>query len=250
MPGSPSAALLLISVLLAAATGGVLPAQQGERAAEAAAAGASGQGLPATVRTASAAAIGVVDFERVKLGVPRWKAPIENLRTKQDVLADELSSLQQQLREKELKRDSFEPNTIEYVRENVELQGSKQALQIRRDEYTKWIERARAELEDHFIRELKGAIAKVAAERGLVLVLRVRHVETDDGLGQRLQTFALNDVLWHAPTLDLTEDVIRILKSTSPGPASAPAEAGQGRAGREESGSAAGTAGADASRGK
>ena len=251
MKCSPCAADIFVLLLLTV-TPVTLRAQQDQRPAEASSGGASPEAAhSAAARAAAAHAIGVVDFERVKAGVPRWKASIETLKSKKVVLSEELSALQQQVREKELKRDSFEPNTIEYVRENAEVEGSTQALKTRAQDYERWMERRRAEVEDHFIRELRQATAKVAGERGLSLVLRVRNLETDDGLGQRLQTFALNDVLWHAPTLDLTEDVIRILKSTSSSPAPAPAESSQGGAGNEKPmAPPAGTAGADAVRGK
>lgn len=201
------------------------PAQQDARGGEPTPAAAPGRTQVPGAHPTAAPPIGIVDFERVKAGVPRWETEIENLRAKDQSLHDEIGKLQQQVRDKELKRDTFEPNTLEHARENAELQGMKQALQSRRQEFGKWIERMRAEVEDRFIREFKQATAKVAAERGLLLVLRVRSVDGGDGLGERLQAFALNDVVYHAPTLDLTEDVIRILKAA---PAGLDARSGEG----------------------
>jgi Skp family chaperone for outer membrane proteins len=233
--GAPRIASVL-AVVLGCAGGAVTVAAQAQGVTaerEGGAADAPSSAAPSPAAGASVtAAIGVVDVPRALEAFPRMRQMIDELKGATAEVKAELDKLEQERQTLKITRDGFDFLTPEWIRANASLEASGAALEARRVAETKRVESERERIVVECEQILNRAVAELANKRGLLLVLRALRPPADDASDHPGRS---SDVLHYAPALDLTDDVIKLLKSPaySGSSSGAPAHGSNGSNGKE-----------------
>ncbi len=228
-----SIARFLSSVALVAA---VLTAQENGKPGTPADASAKGIPAPATVR-APAVTVGVVNLDKVIDTYPRWIKMKADIAAMRNTFDERLTAMTKPIRELKAVIDSMEDGTEQRrqkeLAHSLMLQEQKGQAEILREQLDLEIARSQVAV----FEDLEVAIAKVAKARGVDLVLRRREVPkaadvgalSARGIQARLSDFERQSVLYAADSLDLTQDVIKLLMVPldSGKPTEAPKSGGQ-----------------------
>ena len=173
---------------------------------------------PASHGKAVSLPIGVVDLDAVLEHTSAWKKGQDLLAQmkahfegKMKAADDKIESLQYALK---LLNDSPERDEKE-----LELGALAQRRQLAAKLYNRELARARNRNEVQMVEEVDVVISVLAAKRGLLLVLRKRNPlklpeKTPKADAARINSrrATQRNILYHAPSLEITQDVIKYLK--------------------------------------
>ncbi len=155
--------------------------------------------------------IAVVNMRTVLQNIPEWEQfhrrhqakreqaeeIIKNYENRLSVLEMEYENLPPGSPEAEEKREEFESLLREYHQNQQELSGTIQSH---------WVEGFRK-----FFVELNDVVSEYARDNEIDLVLKKQQVDLSEATPQELETYEASDVLYAAPQLDISEDIITLL---------------------------------------
>lgn len=226
-------------VALAAAMAFSLPAQDGGKAVTDAAA------KPATTGTS----VGVVDFAKVIDQYAKFAQGSAEIEKKRELLLGQLKALRSEIAEKVEALRSINQDSEEALDRSGEIELLRGKQKLWEGAFERKLELDRARLLFEVYQDLEVAVAKVAKARGVDVVLRLHAMDAVDlaklqprSLGGRLDLFERRMVWYSSESVDLTNDVIKLMmvplsdkekkdgkvgeKPTSPAPAPTPKSGG------------------------
>ncbi len=172
-------------------------------------------------RPAPAIAVGVVDVTVLFEQSPLWQRLNKELKEKQKQFGEQVQKVITRIDELEATAKQLPPDSMEFASREMEIGLLRQQRtgmsKLLRDQLD--LEIARAQLQCYQVFEK--VIAKVATARGLAFVLRRREVEpptvapekmSSTEVLERLRGFDIRQVLFNAPELDITADVVKELR--------------------------------------
>jgi Skp family chaperone for outer membrane proteins len=167
------------------------------------------------------AVIGVVDFDRLHQNFPEINKKFEDLRQERKKLEAEDKAKAAELQKLDEQRKALEPGTPDRFRADVGFRAALEAAQAFQQQGQEYLQLRLNTLRDHAFVELNKAVTDLAKKRGLQIVLRFRALPDAAQIEYkkveaRLQEHELRTVLYHAEELDLTEELIRIVKAAPP----------------------------------
>lgn len=194
------------------------------------AAPASAQGSTGSAPSAEAAGkpaapkIGIVDFVRVVEAYPRAieeRKKVDELRKQQLTILD---GEVKKAREMQIKLNDLQRGTLRYDSAQHELRLKQQDIDGMQTVFDREWRRRIDEFYTAIYSDLERAVALVAKDRGVMLVLRA-HPELEDGsVESKARVFEARMVWYAAEELDLTPAVIQLLQvPLPPDPKAAPA---------------------------
>jgi Skp family chaperone for outer membrane proteins len=185
--------------------------------------GPTEQGLPKQGGRPANFPIAVVDVGRASVHTKAMKGGLEELQKMHASYQAALGALSKQLESLDLEISLMKIASPEKMDKQIEMSG----LIRRRDASKKLYDAAltdrRTKMDVLVYREIDAALAELAKKNGILLVLRKRaHTSTAEILKQggtaeeatkrQIGSDRLRDVLYHAPAIDLTDDLIKYLK--------------------------------------
>ena len=157
--------------------------------------------------------VGVVDVIAVSEAYPRFIDGMAGLQKLKDELNAGLSQERQRIDQLELDIMAFDPSTQDYRVKTLERELAQRRVAGLIPLHEQRIAGEYARLNVEVYTDIEAAIAKVAEARGVLLVLRVRHDAPNAPLEMRMSNNDRRTVLYSAPELDLSQDVINMLKA-------------------------------------
>jgi Skp family chaperone for outer membrane proteins len=155
--------------------------------------------------------MGIVDMDKVRRAYPKAREYQDELRQQAAELDARLKKEQEALGELQMQMQAWDRLTDKWIEADAKVNGEKARLE-------RWAKLENARLAENRFRRLveiseaiSVAVKKLAEERGVQMVIHLRTPPEDADAGQRLEVHQLNDVIYHAAALDLTDDVIKIL---------------------------------------
>jgi Skp family chaperone for outer membrane proteins len=155
--------------------------------------------------------MGIVDMDKARRAYPKAREYQEELRREAAELDARLKKEQEALNELQMNLQKYDRLTKEWIEGDAKINGEKARLE-------RWAKLENARLAENRFRRLveisetiSAAVKKLAEERGVQMVVHLRTPPEDADAGQRLEVHQLNDVIYYAAALDLTDDVIKIL---------------------------------------
>ena len=167
--------------------------------------------------------IAVVDVGKASAHTKAMKSGLEELKKMHASYQAALGILSKQLESLDLEISLMKIPSPEKMEKQIVMSG----LIRRRDASKKFYDAAltdrRTKMDVLVYREIAAALAELAKKNGILLVLRKRaHMSSEEVIKQggtaeeatkrQIGTDRLRDVLYHAPAIDLTEDLIKYLK--------------------------------------
>ncbi|MCC6670085.1 MAG: OmpH family outer membrane protein [Planctomycetes bacterium] len=161
------------------------------------------------------AVIGVVDLEKVAGGYKRAEELQGEYRREAEGLEAELRERAKTLDGLKADRDALEKGTRAWIEADIKHRSLIGQLEMAKERYEGYLRERQYRTLTLIYDDVRAAIAQVATQRGIDVVLRLRGNESGDKapLGQVLRDQESREVLYSSPKLDLTEDVIRILRT-------------------------------------
>lgn len=158
----------------------------------------------------------VVDIDRVLKAYPGAEARQEEWKVMEGGFQKQMDALKAEAQEAGALRDGFDEGTKE--RATADLQYQLKRLQY--DEtlkiFSAQADEFRANIALDLYGEIRRGIAEFAKEKGISAVLRVRADNAAMPVSSRLDANQQRDVLFHDASIDVTEDVIRFMKTWKP----------------------------------
>ncbi len=160
--------------------------------------------------------VGVVQIELAAAAYPKWTKGLEALQAESEAYLAEIKKqekLADGLREK---RNQFEAGSRESLDAAGDFNAAVARLKWLSEQHMPHFQTKKAALYEAVYRDIDQEIAALAKEKGVMLVLRQRPLPAVDGTVNPIERHEEYDgrVLLHAsPALDLTPDLIRILKT-------------------------------------
>lgn len=158
----------------------------------------------------------VVDIDRVLKAYPGAEARQEEWKTMEAGFQRQMDGLKAEAQEAGAQRDGFDEGTKE--RATADLQYQLKRLQY--DEtlkiFSAQADEFRAKIALDLYGEIRRGIAEFAKEKGIAAVLRARADNTAMPVSTRLDANQQRDLLFHDASIDVTEDVIRFMKTWKP----------------------------------
>ncbi|MEM7205655.1 MAG: OmpH family outer membrane protein [Planctomycetota bacterium] len=162
------------------------------------------------------AKVGVVDLDQAFKAYPRARHRMEAWN---NAKADTNTALEEEFRRVEklrIERDGYDPLTKEWIGANSNWQAALAALESRKKYEEERFLRDKEQIQAECLKDISQAIRQLAQRRGLVLVLRAWPLGDDASVGATLSRQTVTDVLFFDGRLDLTEDLIKFLTSSTP----------------------------------
>ncbi len=166
--------------------------------------------------------VAVVDVERSLQASPKARQQMDALRAAKDDTEAALQAEKERVDGLAFERDSRDFLSPEWIGANAAWEAARSALEARHKFELERFKIERDRLEAQFHKDLDRAIAELAQKTGVLLVLRSFPLAQDASVTRTLARSSYGDVLYHHQALDLTDDVIKLLKS----PAYSDADAG------------------------
>lgn len=158
--------------------------------------------------------VAVVDVSKVRQGYPRAKAFDEAWKAEQAGVDRILQQGAQELEKLKLELNGWDPFTKEWIVARQRLSGTEAGLKVLRDTEEQRLVIDRFKNHEEIYHDIDRAITKLAEKRNLQLVMRVTSKIPDTApLDSRVDMWRAKTVFYHHDRLDLTEDVIKYLKS-------------------------------------
>jgi Skp family chaperone for outer membrane proteins len=165
--------------------------------------------------------IGVVDFDRLGQSIPEVNRQLEEWQQEGRKLEEEMGARGQELKKLDDQRQGMEPGTAGRFRADNEFHTKVRSAEIFRQQTQDYLQSRMDTIKDVALTEMNKAVADLAKKKGLQIVLRIRELpdlakKEYKKVENRLQAHEHRTVLYHADELDLTEELIRIVKAAPP----------------------------------
>lgn len=156
--------------------------------------------------------LGIVDMDRVARTHPKSAVYLKEIKDEEARLKAMLEEQKQSLQALSDKVQTYDEGTPEWIEADARCAGEVARVERWAKRQQTSLERMRVERLGEISDSIRAQVEKLAQQRGLQIVLHVRRPEDKMPVGQKLEVQQLNDVIYHLPKLDLTEDVIKLLK--------------------------------------
>lgn len=158
----------------------------------------------------------VVDIDRVLKSYPGAEAKQNEWKVMEAGFQRQMDDLKAQVEEAMGRRQAFDEGTEERWRANL-------AYDLKRVEYEEMAKifdaranQRRLDISLELYEEIRRGIAAFAKEKGLQTVLRLRTDNPALPKAARAEANQQREILYHDPSLEVTDDVIRFLKTWKP----------------------------------
>lgn len=173
------------------------------------------------------AVLGVVDIERVLLDYPRAHELREQWRKEASDVNASLAQGKEKLDKLNLEANGWDAYTPEWISAQSRLSSEEAALTRRRELEQRRVFLKKLEAQEILYKDIDRAVAELGKKRNLRIVLRsMREVPASEPIDSRVGLWQSRGVLFHDDALDLTDDVINLLKSPNFQAAELPKAAG------------------------
>jgi Skp family chaperone for outer membrane proteins len=169
----------------------------------------------------ASSAIGVVDFTKVIATYPR---AIQERKRLDDSFKERQASLEgdeRKAQETRQQRDLFQKDSSEWRFKDLELRLAVQALEGKRAIFQEELRQQREQFYVNMLEDMQQAVAIVAKERGVALVLRTHNDLLDGSTESKARVFEARVVWYASEEVDLTPAVIKLLQVPLPKPTEA-----------------------------
>jgi Skp family chaperone for outer membrane proteins len=158
--------------------------------------------------------VGTVDLQRVFASDAQLKDELGRIEARKTEEEAKVKKMREVYNELKMAFDSIGDQSNEkYVSAGAAVFAEEEKIKRYKLGIETWLRREVAERNVKAHDRYCDAIAKIAAARGIDMVLRVRDTDDDEReLESRLHTADLATVLYHDAKLDITEDVIKYVK--------------------------------------
>jgi len=195
------------------------------------------QALPAQAGDL-AKTVAVVDMVKVGDAYPRIDEIKADLTKRQQEFENKLKECQKRIETLQLEIKALDPKSEEYAEKKSELEVLTYDYDMRDKRYGQKMTELTQEMLGQVYKEIRSAIADISKQRGLLLVLRARESELPARLqakGEAVESRE-RDVLYFDKSLDITEDVIKLMKARPSAPAATSDKGGTSKSGASEAG--------------
>jgi len=167
--------------------------------------------------------IAVVDVGKASTHTKAMRNGLEELRTMHGAYQKSLEALGKQLETLDLEISLMKIASPEKVEKQIEMSALLRRREAAKKLYDGALAERRTRMDALVYREIEAALAELATRNGLLLVLRKRGNPTldelvktgsspEEAVKRQLSADRLRNVLYSAPAIDLTEDLIKYLK--------------------------------------
>lgn len=156
-------------------------------------------------------AIGVVDLDRVSLASRLVADGRKERAAKFAAMQQALNQMQVEYANLAGKLEGLQEASWERRHIQIDLRARADELEAKRQLFHEQLDEEFGQLQHTVFDRIQEQIDLVARKRKLSLVLRWRELPASgkpQSIRERLQVYSLRDLLWRAPTLDITDDVI------------------------------------------
>lgn len=156
-------------------------------------------------------AIGVVDLDRVSLASRLVVDGRKEREAKFAAMQQALNQMQVEYANLEGKLEGLQEASWERRHIQIDLRAKADELEAKRQLFHEQLDEELGQLQHTVFDRIQEQIDLVARKRKLSLVLRWRELPEAgraQSMRERLQVYSMRDLLWRAPTLDITDDVI------------------------------------------
>ena len=164
--------------------------------------------------------VAIVDLERATRAFPMQVRVEEELAKLAEEYGTETQRAQEKVRRLEQDLAQWESGTEAHIDAEIKLRLANSELKLVESKFEALYQREALKRKRNVEYRLHARIADFAKAKGYQLVLRTR--KQDQGRGQLDSNF-VEDVIWAAPELDATEQLIQFLQAGAAKNASAPA---------------------------
>jgi Skp family chaperone for outer membrane proteins len=158
--------------------------------------------------------IAAVDPHRAVTQDPQAQADMKSLQQKVDAFNRELEEAKGRVKELEAVRDVLARESEEHLRAQIDVVAAKEKVKAMAEGLDMVLEAENRRLSLEAFERVNKVVAELAQQRGLTVVLRA-FAPAEPTFAARVEFAQRVNVLWYDPALDLTEDVIKLLKSKS-----------------------------------
>jgi Skp family chaperone for outer membrane proteins len=158
----------------------------------------------------------VVDIDRVLKSYPGAEARQNDWQAMEASFKTKMDGLKVQAQEAAADRESFDEGTEDRARANLQYELKRLEYEETAKIFTAKADQFRMDIALDLYAEIRRGIAAFAKAKGIHAVLRARSDNPALPKSARLETNQQRDVLFHDPSIELTEDVIRFLKTWKP----------------------------------
>lgn len=169
-----------------------------------------------------AGSVAVVDLERVLGSYQKYRTALEAVRKDHEERQKELDAAENQVKSLNGEVAALTKGTADWVDMTAKLASADAAYKARSQAVDLWVNQRLAEVRQQAVDEVLAAVGDLAKRKGVQLVLRHRSAVDDPRLDDRqklqlkMQLLDVLEELYHAPALDMTQDVIDLLKGSTP----------------------------------
>lgn len=156
--------------------------------------------------------VAVVDVEAARAAFPLEAQRMAELKGLRDRYNQELVKLEDAVKAADMEIQAAEEGTERRDNLRVDREILKQRYQMTGEKFEAWLAKQRAEMIQEVNEKLRVKIADFAQKKGYQLVLRVRGTK-GARLRQRVEIEFAEDLLYHSPALDVTEQLKTFLRA-------------------------------------
>lgn len=171
---------------------------------------------PAAPAARPAMSVGVVDFAKILEAYPRAIEQRKQLDALMEQRQAELDLFQKRITEISGLRDNFREGSKEWLNNDLELQLAVRAIEGKRQIFQQELREQREGFYVAMLEDMQRAVAMVAKQRQVGLVLRVHEDLLDGSIDTKARIFESRVVWFAAEEIDLTAAVIKLLQVPLP----------------------------------
>lgn len=160
--------------------------------------------------------VGVVDFAKILEAYPKAIEERQQLDALMAQRQTELDQFQKRISEISVLRDNFKEGSSEWLNTDLELQLAVRAIEGKRQIFQQELRDQRERFYVSMLEDMQRAVAMVAKERQVGLVLRVHEDLLDGSVDTKARIFESRVVWFAAEEIDLTPAVIKLLQVPLP----------------------------------
>lgn len=158
--------------------------------------------------------IGVVDFVEAIQKSPRYQEGKKQLEERNGQIEEQLKKAEADLKEMKARRDGLKEGSLRRMQADLEMELALKDFQGRRQLLFEELRRQNDELVVTCYEDVEKAIAKLARQRGLQLVLRLHREMRSGSVEDRSRVYESRVVWYSADEVNLTAEVIKLLLAT------------------------------------
>ncbi len=156
-----------------------------------------------------------VDVEEVMQSSKVFRDGLLRIKNYSKAKKKELDDLGKEIKKKRAMRQTLNPGTEEYEKASMEIAILEDKGKIIQEMAKRWMDRENVKIQNYVYKLIRRAVANYAATNHLRGVLALKEFKPKDVRwtppGQTLRDNVLRSVLWSDPSLNITQEIIKMI---------------------------------------